>query len=124
MSKLLPLLFFVFLFQPAFSAYYTTSPAVQDIDMTNSIREFNHLSLKEKKERIAAVKKEIKNYKENGYADDQTILYAIVAILLPPLAVYLHQGEINTKFWISLILSLIFWIPGVVYALLVIFDQV
>ncbi|OAV45925.1 hydrogenase expression protein [Lewinella sp. 4G2] len=52
--------------------------------------------------------------------DDGDILLIILAILLPPLAVFLHQGEINTKFWISLVLSLLFFLPGVIYALLVI----
>jgi len=40
-----------------------------------------------------------------------TLLLVILAILLPPLAVYLHEGVINSKFWISLILTLIFWLP-------------
>ncbi|NCU03665.1 MAG: YqaE/Pmp3 family membrane protein [Chitinophagaceae bacterium] len=53
-------------------------------------------------------------------ADDRTILLVVLAILLPPLAVYLHQGEINNKFWISLVLTLLFWAPGVLYALLVV----
>jgi uncharacterized membrane protein YqaE (UPF0057 family) len=48
------------------------------------------------------------------------VLLVILAILLPPLAVYLHQGEVNTKFWISLLLTLLFWLPGVIYALIVI----
>jgi len=39
---------------------------------------------------------------------------------LPPLAVYLHEGVINSKFWISLLLTLLFWLPGVIYALIVI----
>ncbi|MCX6317142.1 MAG: YqaE/Pmp3 family membrane protein [Bacteroidetes bacterium] len=52
--------------------------------------------------------------------DTNTLLLVILAILLPPLAVYLHQGEINNKFWISLLLTLIFWLPGIVYALIVI----
>ncbi|WP_315816010.1 YqaE/Pmp3 family membrane protein [Paraflavitalea speifideaquila] len=55
-------------------------------------------------------------------AETDQVLLAILAILLPPLAVYLKEGTINSKFWISLILTLIFWIPGVVYALLVVFD--
>ena len=49
-----------------------------------------------------------------------TLLLVILAILLPPLAVYLHQGEINNKFWIALILTLLFWLPGIIYALVVI----
>ncbi len=51
-------------------------------------------------------------------------LLIVLAIILPPLAVFLHQGEINTKFWISLVLSLLFWVPGIIYAFLVIFDVV
>lgn len=51
-------------------------------------------------------------------------LLIVLAIILPPLAVFLHQGEINTKFWISLVLSLLFLVPGIIYAFLVIFDAV
>ncbi|MDE3236786.1 MAG: YqaE/Pmp3 family membrane protein [Bacteroidota bacterium] len=58
--------------------------------------------------------------KAGGDADTNTILLCIVAILLPPLAVYLYEKEINTKFWISLLLTLLFWLPGIIYALLVI----
>jgi len=52
------------------------------------------------------------------------VLLIILAILLPPLAVYLHQGEINSKFWISLLLTLLFFIPGVIYALLVVTGEI
>ena len=86
--------------------------------------EFKNLSRKEKKERIKEVKNEIRKFKAakraGGQADTNTLLLVILAILLPPLAVYLHQGEINNKFWISLILTLLFWIPGVIYALIVV----
>lgn len=51
------------------------------------------------------------------------IILVILAILLPPLAVFLHSG-IGTPFWISLILTLLFWIPGVIYALLVVLDVI
>ncbi|MEQ1797258.1 MAG: YqaE/Pmp3 family membrane protein [Lacibacter sp.] len=96
--------------------------------VTESVNQFNQLSKKEKKSRIHDVKKQLKLFKENqrmGKADDeQTILLVILAILLPPLAVYLHQNAINTKFWISLILTLLFWIPGVIYALLVVLGAI
>lgn len=52
------------------------------------------------------------------------VLLVLLAIFIPPLAVFLHQGEINTKFWISLVLSLLFLVPGIIYAFLVIFDAV
>jgi uncharacterized membrane protein YqaE (UPF0057 family) len=65
--------------------------------------------------------KEAKAAKRAGKApEENTILLVILALLLPPLAVYLHQGEINTKFWISLILTLLFFVPGVIYALIVV----
>jgi uncharacterized membrane protein YqaE (UPF0057 family) len=89
-----------------------------------ALAELQGLSKKEKKVRIKAAKKELKAYKaakkEAKEPSTNTLLLVILAILLPPLAVYLHQGEINSKFWISLLLTLLFWIPGVIYALIVI----
>ena len=46
-------------------------------------------------------------------------LLIVLCILLPPLAVFLKFG-IGTEFWISLIVTLIFWLPGVIYALIVV----
>jgi uncharacterized membrane protein YqaE (UPF0057 family) len=86
----------------------------------SAVDAFKSLSKKERKKRIKAAKKELKgfmNAKKNGKApSDNTILLVILAILLPPLAVYLHQGEINTKFWIALLLTILFWLPGEIYA--------
>ena len=53
-------------------------------------------------------------------SDTPTWVLAVLCILLPPLAVFLHLG-IGTEFWISLILTLLFWIPGVIYAFIIIF---
>lgn len=93
-----------------------------------AMEEFNSLSRRERKMRLREAKKLLKETKADRRAgkkaDDDTVLLAILAILLPPLAVYLKENEINSKFWISLILTLLFWIPGVVYALLVVFDVV
>lgn len=59
-----------------------------------------------------------------GGAGVATVLLVILAILIPPLAVFLHQGEINTKFWISLVLTLLFVLPGVIYSLLVVLNVI
>lgn len=56
-------------------------------------------------------------------AEVDIIVLVILAILLPPLAVYLHSG-IGTPFWISVILTLLFWVPGVIYSLLVVLDVI
>lgn len=58
------------------------------------------------------------NLETSGYevSDTDTLLLVILAILLPPLAVYLLKG-IGTEFWISVLLTLLFWLPGIIYAL-------
>ena len=56
-------------------------------------------------------------------ADDRLILLVILAILIPPLAVFLARG-IGTEFWISLILTLLFYFPGMIYSLLVVLDVI
>lgn len=100
----------------------TPAPNVKEV-----MNSFNNLSRKEKKERFREVKKELKEYKKlkksGAEPSTNTLLLVILAILLPPLAVYLHQGEINKKFWISLLLTLLFFIPGVIYALLVVLGE-
>jgi uncharacterized membrane protein YqaE (UPF0057 family) len=89
---------------------------------------FKNLSKQERKERIKDVKKEFKLYKnekKSGHAKKvEQVVLIILAILLPPLAVYLHQGEINGKFWLSLLLWFLFILPGVIYALLVVTDSI
>lgn len=52
-------------------------------------------------------------------AADNKILMIVLAILLPPVAVLLKSG-VGTPLVISIILSLLFWIPGVLYALWVV----
>lgn len=47
------------------------------------------------------------------------LLLLILCILLPPLAVYL-VFDIGQTFWISVILTLIVWVPGIVYSIIVI----
>jgi uncharacterized membrane protein YqaE (UPF0057 family) len=90
-----------------------------------AMKEFKSLSRHDRKARIKDAKKAWKQYKADkraGRADGNTntLLLVIIAILLPPLAVFLHQGEINGKFWIDLILTLLFYLPGLIYALVVI----
>ena len=89
-----------------------------------ALAEFKSLSKKERKERVKEVKKEWKLFnKENKSAKVDQVVLIILAVLLPPLAVYLHQGEINGKFWISLLLTLLFFLPGVIYSILVVTDN-
>ena len=99
----------------------------------SAVDEFSNLSKSEKKSRLKDVKKALKEYKKakrEGKSDDDArlILLVILAILLPPLAVFLKEEELNYKFVLSLLLCLLaiftfaLWIIPVLYALLVVFD--
>jgi uncharacterized membrane protein YqaE (UPF0057 family) len=99
----------------------SNEPAVGTVQ--DAMKEFKNLSKKERKDRLKEVKKELSLFKEKkaaGETSTNTLLLVVLALILPPLAVYLHQGEINNKFWISLILTLLFFLPGVIYALIVV----
>ena len=90
--------------------------------------EFKSLSKKEQKLRVKEAKKQVKVFqkekKANKSANVEMWLLIVLAILLPPLAVYLHQGEINGKFWLSILFWFLFIIPGVIYALLVVTNTI
>jgi len=44
------------------------------------------------------------------------IVLIIIAILLPPLAVFLKKG-VGKDFIINIVLCLFFWLPGIIHAL-------
>jgi uncharacterized membrane protein YqaE (UPF0057 family) len=114
---------FSLLTQPTYSSAINPSSGPTAAEVKQAMKEFKSLSKAERRGKMSEVKKAVKEFKKNkrkGEASTDTVLLVILAILLPPLAVYLHQGEINNKFWISLLLTILFWIPGVTYALIVI----
>jgi len=83
--------------------------------------QFKSLSRVDRKAKLKEVKSLMKEYKANKASatpSTDKVLLAILAILLPPLAVYLHEGTTNGTFWISVLLTLLFWIPGVIFALI------
>ena len=43
----------------------------------------------------------------------------IAAILLPPLGIFLARG-LGPAFWIGTVLTILFWVPGILFALIVI----
>ena len=97
---------------------------LDDVVTADAMREFKSLSRVDRKMRLANVKAAIKEYKAQravaATPSTNTLLLVILALLLPPLAVYLHEGQINGKFWLNLLLTLLFFIPGVIHALIVV----
>lgn len=111
--------------------------AVTDEPAAQAMKEWNSLSRHNKKMKIKEIKKAIKQYKaqkkQGTEVSTNTLLLILIAILIPPLAVYLHEGEINNRFWISVLLTILGYLlfnfagifflgslPGIIYALYVI----
>jgi len=101
------------------------SPMPDAITLKSATEEFKSLSKAERKDRIKEAKAAFKEYKKEkkaGKAEggSNTLLEIIVTILLPPVGVLIHQGKVDNKFWIDLILWLLFYIPGLIYGLIVV----
>ncbi len=91
----------------------------------NYKEEWKQLSRKEKRAKRKEMRKEIKSaIKEAKKVDasDDLLLLVIVTILLPPLGMALYDG-LSTRFWISLLLTLLFYLPGLIYTLVVILGE-
>ena len=53
-------------------------------------------------------------------ANEHKILKIVLAILLPPLAVFMSSG-LGAQFWLNLVLTIVgLWIVGVIHALIVV----
>lgn len=47
--------------------------------------------------------------------DDMDVIRIVVAILLPPLGVFLQIG-LGVQFWLNILLTLLGYIPGIIHA--------
>ena|SRR5690606_24939732 len=94
-----------------------TAVAAEKKEMSKKeIRQEKRLQKKTVKQEL---KQAVKNWKKEGASDTDTLLLVIVAILLPPLAMAIYDG-ISNRFWISLLLTLLFYLPGLIYTLVII----
>jgi uncharacterized membrane protein YqaE (UPF0057 family) len=94
--------------------------AVASPQLTQARERLASLSKAEKK----TLKRELRQaIAKEQQTDTNQVLLIILAILIPPLAVGLKEG-IGSRFWISLLLTLLFFLPGVIYALLVVTDTI
>jgi uncharacterized membrane protein YqaE (UPF0057 family) len=113
----------------------TPEPVVGSVQ--EAMKEFRELSHREKRSRFKEMKKALKEFeaqkKQGADVSTNTLLLILIAIFIPPLAVYLHEGEINNTFWISVLLTVLGYIlfgwagvlflgsiPGIIHALIVI----
>ena len=102
-------------------------------DLAASIKAFKEFKQEKKnlsrKDRKAKRKTVKKNLKESARAfrkansDVSLGLLVLITILLPPVGMVLYEGGLTSRFWISLLLTLLFYIPGLVYTLIVILGE-
>ena len=100
-----------------------SAPSIENrvSELSEKFSSKSELSKPEKKEIKKEIKAEIKSIKhelknENS-TNNETLLLAIIAIFIPPLAVFLLFDDITTEFWIDLLLTFLLFIPGMIYAL-------
>lgn len=120
----------------------STTTITEEEAIKNALAEFKNLSRKERNVRFKEAKAALKQYKAARKAGDttdtdaKTILMVVLAILLPPLAVYLKQNATDGKFILDLLLALVgiigiltipvlgwlLWLAAIVYALIVVIE--
>lgn len=55
-----------------------------------------------------ALREQLREMRRSGKVDDvELILLVIIALFVPPLAMFLYDGEASSRFWISLVLLLL-----------------
>ncbi len=116
-------------FGAAVSAAATAPPSnieASALEVAKSAKtDWDNMSRKEKRQEMKQKKSEIKNaikdWKAAG-SDTNVLLLVIIAILLPPLAMAIYDG-ITKRFWISLLLTLLFYLPGLIYTLYIILSE-
>ncbi|MFN0031838.1 MAG: YqaE/Pmp3 family membrane protein [Flavobacteriales bacterium] len=86
---------------------------------TNAI---NRADVREAKQTIQQIAKP--NMEDVNELNTNEVLLVILCIFIPFLAVFLFEGSITTNFWLDLLLCLLFWLPGIVFAFLVCFAGV
>jgi uncharacterized membrane protein YqaE (UPF0057 family) len=74
------------------------------------------------KTQIRAARKQGRNLDRPAapFADDMLIICVLLAILFPPLGIAIWEDGITSHFWIGLLLTILFYLPGLIYAIYII----
>ena len=98
----------------------TTTPQIDAADIQ---QRWKSMDRAERRATRQLAKAQLKEARRSGDAAevDRTLLI-ILAIFIPPLAMLLYDG-VTSRFWISLLLTLLFFLPGMIYTLVVILGE-
>lgn len=97
------------------------APAMTKRQLRQQKRQERRAERKAKRAKRKAAWQAIKGWWKNRASDD-LLLIIIITILLPPLGMYLFEGDFTDRVLISLLLWLLFYLPGLIYTLIVILD--
>ena len=98
--------------------FATTEKSTVDLQENYPLSSFNESTSNQYSE----VKTKKKGFFKKLFSPKVDILYVILAILLPPLAVGLLVG-LTGEFWLNLLLTILFYIPGLIHALYIVFRE-
>lgn len=101
---------------------YTTTENKSKSNRTNSVKSLTSGNENHTMSKSMAIKKLAKKSTKSSKSDDDLllILLVILCFLIPPLAVAIASDWDLTKILISLILTLLFVVPGIIYALYIV----
>lgn len=109
---------------PAHAAVAVESAATEaavETAPTLTKREIRKKKRQERRAKRKAVRTAIKDWRKAQVSDD-LLLIIIITILIPPLGMFLFEGDFTNRVLISLLLTLLFYLPGLIYTLIVILD--
>jgi uncharacterized membrane protein YqaE (UPF0057 family) len=96
-----------------------------ELKTKKELNNFEAITLEVQSNTNQPIKKEkTDSTQSNNSSGFPMLLLIILCFILPPLAVGLVRGWTVKEFIISILLTLLLWLPGVIYALLIIFDMI
>ena len=69
---------------------------------------------------FSLIERNASDQNQASYTEEEDVVLMVLCVLLPPLAVFFSY-DISNEFWIDLLLTLLFYLPGIIYALYVCF---
>lgn len=85
-----------------------TTESVEAVERQMSKKELRRERRAQRKSFRKALREQLREMRKSGKVDDvELILLVIIALFIPPLAMYLYDGEASSRFWISLVLMLL-----------------
>lgn len=89
-----------------------------------SAKEVRQQSRQERKAVRKQIRTKLKEIRSNSGSDIDPVILALLSIIFPlaPIMMYIFEGSATDRFWISLVLALLFYLPAVIYNFIIMLD--